>query len=156
MQPLGLVTAIVCYHEMKTLNQKISQLLYDVDGLEERLSFLSSFDSATELFAYAEVYNWDDGFDIPRAIAEHTYCDQGTALLLFWLADPIPYITNEIERNDFNKDWFDFCEFMSHRLKEGYDSMVQISYDPELTKVQKYKLTKLGVDPVLLSSRLND
>ena len=142
-------------HEMSASNSKIYQLLYDVDGLEERMSILSSFDSATELFSYAEAYNWDDGFDIPRAIAEHADCDHGTALLLFWLADPIPYLTNDIERNDYNKDWFDFCEFMSHRLKEGYYSKAEISYDPELTKVQKYKLTKLGVDPVLLSSRVN-
>ncbi len=142
--------------EMKTKNTKIDQLLYHVDGLEERLSILSSFNSAVDLCAYAEVYNWDDGFEIPRAIANHPSCDHGTALLLFWLADPIPYLSNEIERDDYNRDWFDFCELMSHRLKKGHYSNAEIRYDPELTKVQKYKLMKLGVDPVLLSSNLND
>lgn len=143
-------------HKMKKLNPKISQLLYDVDGLEERLSILSSFDSAAELFTYAEVYNWDDGFDIPRAIAEHTYCDHGTALLLFWLADPIPYLTGEIGHNENNKDWYEFCELMEGRVKKGHYSIGETLYDPELTKVQKYKLQKLGVSSVLLSSNINE
>ncbi|HEY1134602.1 MAG TPA: DUF4274 domain-containing protein [Nocardioides sp.] len=40
-----------------------------------------------ELVAVASGHNWDDGFAVPLAVANHPACDRGLALMLFWELD---------------------------------------------------------------------
>jgi len=41
-----------------------------------------------ELHLLALRLNWDDAFDVPLRILGHPGCDRGTALQMFWLAEP--------------------------------------------------------------------
>jgi hypothetical protein len=45
---------------------------------------------------YVIAYNWDDGFDVPNAIADNEYYDLGTALILFLLAEGMSFYKGEI------------------------------------------------------------
>jgi hypothetical protein len=49
------------------------------------------FDSITdpaELYYLADIHNWDDGAELLEWIASSPLCDQGTAALIFWRAQP--------------------------------------------------------------------
>lgn len=47
-----------------------------------------SLESAEELHYCAWNYNWDDGLAMLWQIIAHPLCDWGTALLIYWRADP--------------------------------------------------------------------
>src|SRR5262249_48616010 len=84
-----------------------------------RHSFVATLDSAEALQRLANAYNWDDGFEVPTAIADHPKCDLGTALNLFWLAEAQCWLSGEIKLNEYNRDWVVFCELITNRLVEG-------------------------------------
>ncbi|MGF1911914.1 DUF4274 domain-containing protein [Vibrio kasasachensis] len=98
----------------------------------------------------ANDYNWDDGLEIICAISESKYCDLGVALTIFWLAESIGFLTGEIERNHYNGAWFNLSEKLSARISKGEYSIGKVSFEPPLSKVQKYKLLQKGIPEVFL------
>jgi hypothetical protein len=60
-------------------------------SLEEREPDRALFDTITdpiELHYLAHIYNWDDGPKVLGWIADSTYCDRGTAAMIFWRSQP--------------------------------------------------------------------
>jgi hypothetical protein len=49
---------------------------------------LANVQSAEELHQFALCYNWDDGAERLESVINHPLCDQGTALLVFWVGEP--------------------------------------------------------------------
>jgi hypothetical protein len=47
--------------------------------------------SSEELHYLASIYNWDDGPTVLNWIVESPKCDLGTAIMIFWLAEPDYY-----------------------------------------------------------------
>ena len=91
-------------------------------------------------------YNWDNGFEVPEAIINHPNCTLPVALLAFHRADGIQYLLEgeAVFANRLSKSWEDF-------IKEVYDKILKkkypkgsISFQPEITKIQKFKLNKLN------------
>ena len=72
-------------------------------------------------------------------------------MLLFWLAEAICYLTKEIERNEYNQEWADFCEKLITRINNDYYQCGSVSFEPSLGKVQKYMLRKVGVPEIFIS-----
>ena len=47
--------------------------------------------SAVELHHFTCNFNWDGGMEELDAVVEHPECDAGTALMIYWLAQPADY-----------------------------------------------------------------
>lgn len=75
--------------------------------------------TAGELRELVRSYNWDDGFDIPAAAAEHPQCDLGVALELFALSDAMSIYLKEVEPKPWKRDWIEFCERLTYRILTG-------------------------------------
>jgi len=116
-----------------------------------RLSFVATLNSAEALQRLAYVYNWDDGFEVPTAIADHPKCDLGTALDLFWLAEALCWLSGEIKLNEYNRDWAAFCEFITNRLVEGRYRQGATSCKVPLGIVRRHQLQKQGVPAILIT-----
>ena len=124
---------------------KLSYILYS-ESNAEAVKLVKSIDSEDELFILLDNYNWDDGFEVPEAIINHPNCTLPVALLAFYRADGIQYLLEgeAIFANHLSKPWEDF-------IKEVYDKILRkqypqgsISFHPEITKIQKFKLNKLN------------
>jgi Domain of unknown function (DUF4274) len=117
---------------MALSSEKIAVIQSLADEVEEpvRSRMVGAIGTAEELQYLAEYYNWDDGFELPTAIANHSRCDLGTALTLFWLASAESWRTTA--RSDYNRDWWDFCELMYVRIKDGRYEKGETRYQPRL------------------------
>ena len=100
----------------------IERLLYEEEDEAKRAEMIRSFDDE-DLYVYAYNYNWDDGFDEPRAIAENPDCSLSTALLLFERAEGFEAIEDEGD-DEYMQPWRDFAkpyigDFAHHRERGG-------------------------------------
>lgn len=134
---------------------KLSNILYS-ESNAEAMKLVKSIDSEDELFVLLDNYNWDNGFEVPEAIINHPNCTLSVALLAFHRADGIQFLLKgeAVFANRLSKSWEDF-------IKEVYDKILRkqypkgsISFQPEITKIQKSKLNKLN--PNLDSSILDE
>jgi len=100
-------------------------------------------------------YNWNSGFDVPKALIENEYCDLGTGLLIFHYADGFQMLENPEEvSNSALEEWKDFLLNLYNKLlKMGFKTR-NISFEPELTKIQIYRIRKSNPNiPDLLISK---
>lgn len=90
-------------------------------------------------------YNWNDGFDLPRAIVNNPECDLGTAIMCFDLADGYTYLVDfeELQNSRPKSEWFAFVDSLFHRIKEKDFKTSEIHFEPGLTRVQKFQLKKI-------------
>lgn len=49
---------------------------------------LRDVESPEELHQFVTTCNWDDGMEALELVLKHPQCDQGTALLMYWLGEP--------------------------------------------------------------------
>ena len=85
---------------------------------------ISKINDTEILFAYAQNYNWDDGFKIPEQILKNKQCDFSTALLIFYGADGFQMLS---EKESFlNSDLIDWKNFLLN-LYENLIRPVQVS-----------------------------
>ena len=141
----------------ETKLNKLSYILFS-ESNAEAVELVKSINSEDELFVLLDNYNWDNGFEVPEAIINHPNCTLSVALLAFHRADGIQYLLEgeAVFANRLSKSWEDF-------IKEVYDKILKkkypngsISFQPEITKIQKFKLNKLtpNLDPIILDGVL--
>lgn len=126
------------------MNNKIDRIetwLYEKDQ-GEVLKMIPDIEDAEELYLYSYNYNWDNGFEIPRAIMGNESCVLATALLLFYRADGEMYLYNK-ERNDRLVAWSDFIEELYRNIVSGNYDRGHIAFSIPLDKVSLYKLKKV-------------
>ncbi|MED4453840.1 DUF4274 domain-containing protein [Metabacillus fastidiosus] len=120
----------------------ITQLLQtensEIIGME-----ISRIDNPVLLHNIALNYNWDDGFKLLNLIINNGNCELGTALMLFYNADGY-LLLNENSKNNITgqKEWLAFINTLFNKLLNNKFCSKKISYQPGLSKVQKYKLKK--------------
>ena len=131
------------------MDAKQLKKLYDIlrsESNTEAVKQVKSIKTEEELFVLLDNYNWDNGFEVPEAIINHPNCTLPVALLAFHRADGIQYLLEgeTIFANCLSKSWENF-------IKEVYDKILKkqypngsISFQPEITKIQKFKLNKLN------------
>jgi hypothetical protein len=128
----------------------------ELETSEDRLHLVAIARESTNphfLYEYSQSYNWDNGFDIANAVADNPHCDLGTALSLFWLAGAESVLTKSIDRSASNGEWFDFCTKMITRIQSRHYSPGPVSFENSfLSRVQIYKLNKLGIDSVFYTA----
>lgn len=134
----------------------IDSLANDLSESSARLSGIAALDSAEALERLAHVYNWDDGFAVPTAIANHPKCDLGTALNLFWLAEALYWLCGEIKPDDYNRDWVAFCELITNRIVGGCYPQGTTSCKVPLGIMKRDQLIKQGVPVILITDLPGD
>ena len=120
----------------------LEELLYNTDK-NNLISQLSKVDNPLMLHFFAANNNWNGGFDVPTVILENEACDLGTGLLMFHYADGYRLLENsdEVSSSSLEK-WKDFLSKIYSKLINLEFKSQNISFDPGLTKIQKYKLKK--------------
>ena len=129
----------------ETKLNKLSYILYS-ESNDKAVELVKSINSEDELFVLLDNYNWYNGFEVPEAIINHPNCTLPVTLLAFHRADGIQYLLEgeAVFANRLSKSWENF-------IKEAYDKILKkkypngsISFQPEITKIQKFKLNKLN------------
>lgn len=113
---------------------------------------IASMVDPKELQDAAYEYNWDDGYEIPTAIACHPACDLAVALTLFWLSEGVSLLTNEVKPNEYNIDWVNFCGFITERILNNEYNVSSGKFIAPIGPTQQYKLKKLGIPDILFLS----
>jgi hypothetical protein len=116
-----------------------------------RVAAVAALDSAEALQQLAYLYNWDDGFEIPTAIALHPKCDLGVALDLFWLATAMEWYTGAIGPDHYDRDWIAFSRLITEGILSGRYRKGATSFNCPVTP-HVYRLRKQGVPEILFSS----
>lgn len=131
---------------------KVHRILDEVD-FDAQCSAVSQLESAEELQYCAEAYNWDDGYRIPRLIANNPQCDLGVAVELFWLAEGMDWYLGdkEIGNEDWQREHSKFCKLITDRILSGHYRVGSTSFDPGLSKVKQATYRKQGVPDILIS-----
>ena len=124
---------------------KLSYILYS-ESNAEAVKLVKSIDSEDELFVLLDNYNWDNGFEVPEAIINHPNCTLPVALLAFHRADGIQYLLEgeAVFANRLSKSWEDFIKEVYNNILRKQYPKGSISFQPEITKIQKFKLNKLN------------
>jgi len=108
------------------------------------------------LHVYSANYNWENGYEIPKAIISNKFCDFGTALLVFYHSDGYTFLHSKDETiTQPDEIWDEFILYLYKKLLNGSFLTKDISYTPPLTRVQTYKLKKSNPtipDKVLVKS----
>ena len=137
--------------------KKLSDILRS-ESNAEAVKQVKSIKTEEELFVLLDNYNWDNGFEVPEAIINHPNCTLPVALLAFHRADGIQYLLEgeAIFANRLSKSWEDFIKEVYDKILKKQYSNGSISFQPEITKIQKFKLNKLNpnFDPFILDGVL--
>jgi hypothetical protein len=115
------------------------------------LDFVAALDSAQALQHVAYLYNWDDGFAVPTALATHPLCDLGLALDLFWLAEALCWYQGEITENEYNREWVTFCRLVTDGILNGRYHKNATSFQVGLGVARLHELRKQGVPEILFN-----
>lgn len=129
-------------------------LLYNTDK-NILISQLKKVDNSLILHYFAANYNWNSGFDVPTVILDNEACDLGTGLLMFHYADGYRLLESSDEVSSSSlEEWKVFLRKIYNKLLSLDFKSQDISFDPELTGIQKYKLKKNNPDlPDVLISK---
>ena len=118
----------------------IIEHLYN-DSNAQAVAFVKSLEDEEALFIYASEYNWDNGFDVPQAILQNENCSLSIALLLFHSADGALYLEDRSSAEG-TKRWLSFVSALYKRIIKGEFPKGKIPFNPQLSRVQMYKLKK--------------
>lgn len=124
--------------------KKLSDILY-FESKAEAVKLVQSINSEDELFVLLDNYNWDNDFEVPEAIITHTNCTLSVALLAFYRADGLRYLFEgeDAIANSLSKSWETFIKKIYDKIMKEHYPIGNISYYPEITNIQKFKLKKL-------------
>lgn len=133
--------------------QQIADILYSENNAKAVAS-LEQLQTEDELFVLLDNFNWNSGFEVPKAVLNHSKCSLSVALLAFYRADGIRYLLEgeAAFANSLSKEWEGFVKDVYTKILRGQFPSGAISFQPEITKIQKFKLKKLKpeIDEVFL------
>lgn len=133
--------------------QQIAYILYTESNAKAAAS-LKQLQTEEELFVLLDNFNWDNGFEVPKAVLSHSKCSLSVALLAFYRADGIRYLLEgeAAFENSLSEEWEGFLKDVYTRILRDQFPSGTISFQPEITKIQKFKLKKLKpeIDEVFL------
>ena len=133
---------------------KTISYILNSENKNETFEIIRTISNEDELFVLLDNYNWDNGFEVPTEILSNPHCTLSTALLAFYRADGYRYLSegDSIILNRLTKDWEIFLKSVLRRILNKEFQIGNITFNPELTKIQKFKLKKLNpaLDPVLI------
>ncbi|MCU5438823.1 DUF4274 domain-containing protein [Bacillus cereus] len=132
----------------------LEELLHNTNK-EDTISRIKNIDNPIIFHCFAANYNWNNGFDIPNAILENKDCDLGTGLLMFHYVDGYRLLESSEEvSNSLLQEWKVFILKLQNKIMNLEFKTQNISFSPELTKIQIFKLKKRN--PSILDILINE
>ena len=124
--------------------EQIADILY-AESNDKAVASLEQLQTEDELFVLLDNFNWNNGFEVPKAVLTHSKCSLSVALLAFYRADGIRYLLEgeAAFANPLSKEWEVFVKDVYTKILRGQFPSGAISFQPEITKIQKFKLKKL-------------
>ena len=109
----------------------------------------ANFQTTEEVRRFAEKFNWDAGATDLFAVIRNPKCDKGTALLVFWLSDPVSFFelyTNQEEARSAAESGDDYYRLLVE-IQENYVAGFYVEsdfyVDPEKEAVGELASDKL-------------
>lgn len=103
----------------------------------EAIAFIENNTNPLELHVFADTYNWDKDDGAMVRIAQHPYCEAGTALMIYWLIDPVYYLAKYASRKEAEEDpgyvsleHYDLLHYIQNKYISGGYPKKFVSYDP--------------------------
>ncbi len=124
--------------------KKLQALLCNEDKKQVQTELLACKDKVF-LNSFALEYDWNNGFDIPKAILSNPYCSLGTALVLFYQGDGYRYLTEKPLFSDI-PEWLTFISTLYSDIMGGKYEDTSVHFEVPLSKVQVFKLRKKLAD----------
>ncbi len=124
------------------ISEIIKKICYEIESDEQAVALVQSIDSSDDLYELLDHYNWDDGFQIPEAIARHPKCDLAIAQKLFWLAASDHFLEPGFEINEYNQDNYSFSKKLSENIIQGNYQIGHLSHDQCFNKITIHKYKK--------------
>jgi len=119
-------------------------MLSQEETLPNRKLF-NSFSSA-ELHYLASIYNWDSGTTTLQWIIESPKCDLGTAIMIFWLAEPDYYFRYQsIPEDEFDADVWKLLQSILENIRSEKFLTVEQSFVPTEAGYQVNHVEARGV-----------
>ena len=117
--------------------QQIADILYSENNAKAVAS-LEQLQTEDELFVLLDNFNWNSGFEVPKAVLNHSKCSLSVALLAFYRADGIRYLLEgeAAFANSLSKEWEGFVKDVYTKILRGQFPSGAISFQPEITKIQ--------------------
>lgn len=81
---------------MEITKELLYELLYEKSN-KELMNYIADTTDSKLMHMIAVNYNWDNGMDVPISIIENQYCDLGTALMTFDLAEGYAFLLGDDE-----------------------------------------------------------
>jgi hypothetical protein len=134
------------------------RICYEIEDIQEAVNLVKTISSAGELYELLRHYNWDDGYEIPIAIADHPLCELAIAIRMFWLAEAMDWLeVNEqnglIPANNviepYQQKDYDFVVMLTNRILTGYYQIKTVSHTEKISKTMQYLFKKRGVPEIL-------
>lgn len=94
-----------------------------------REEFLRETTDPNELHAFAHIWNWDNGTESLRTLVGHPCCDLGTAMMVFWSAEPEVFLL-EKEYLEANGEEVRLLRTIQDRVEAGSYRTASIAFEP--------------------------
>ncbi len=120
----------------------VAYLIYECEDLQETKKLVKEIDDEETLFAYANNYNWDDGFEIPSIILKNKHCKLATALKIFYDAGGGEALLEKSLMRGSDK-WAKFVKGLYTKIIENKYEQGAVGYNIPLSKLKRYKLAKI-------------
>ena len=91
-----------------------------------------------DLHTFVSSWNWDAGIDPIRQVIDNPRCDKGTALKVYWLAQPEYYLKYSSRDHvpEYEQDGFDLISHIERKYLGDEYSDAEIPYRPKRKKHQ--------------------
>jgi len=126
----------------------IDAICHDSRPDAEVLDLVRSISATQDLSLLLDEYNWDDGFNVPTAIALHHCADLGIALQLYWLGDAYSWYESEERPDQYNLQHWNFSQLISQRILSGCYPLGSVTFEPGFSRVEIYEFKKQNLPEV--------
>lgn len=98
----------------------IADILY-TESNAKAVTFLKQLQTEEELFVLLDNFNWDNRFEVPKAVLNHAKCSLSVALLAFYRVDGIRYLLEgeAAFANPLTMEWEGFVKDVYTRILRG-------------------------------------
>lgn len=112
------------------LNDHFYELSFKDEEPNRRV--FDTIDKPEELYLLAHFHNWDDGTQLLEWIIDSPLCDEGTAKLVFWRAQPDYYQEFDSEEEaGWDKDVYSLLRNILKKIEENQFKTAYLHYDPK-------------------------
>lgn len=120
------------YFDVEVSDEEMDRLEEEWDAKQD--AFCKSHSNSEELHYFAETANWDFVIGSLRDIIRNPACEAGTALYIYWGAQPLWYTQYETAEDveAYERESFELIQEIQKRYLAGEFAVDRVSFDPSI------------------------